>query len=124
VRRSVDLIIADQNLGNSISGVEASFRIRELVGRPVPVVMLTAVQGLDVLNEFQRVMQQRLSRHPELAGVISASRVEEPVVLQKPTTAATLNKTLIDVLARGTKPSSAFAPSTPPVMEGSEDRVG
>ncbi|HTT12682.1 MAG TPA: ATP-binding protein [Burkholderiaceae bacterium] len=124
VRRSVDLIVADQNLGNSISGVEASFRIRELVGRPVPVVMLTAVQGLDVLSEFQRVMQQRLARHPELAGVISASRVEEPVVLQKPTTAAVLNKTLIDVLARGTKPTSAFAPSAPPVMEGSEDRVG
>jgi hypothetical protein len=104
--------------------VEASFRIRELVGRPVPVVMLTAVQGLDVLSEFQRVMQQRLTHHPELAGVIAASRVEEPVVLQKPTTAATLNKTLIDVLARGTKPGSAFAPNAPPVMEGSEDRVG
>jgi len=124
VRRSVDLIIADQNLGNSISGVEASFRIRELVGRPVPVVMLTAVQGLDVLNEFQRVMQQRLARNPQLAEAIAASRVEEPIVLQKPTTAATLNKTLIDVFARGTKPLSAFAPNAPPVMEGSEDRVG
>ena len=124
VRRSVDLIIADQNLGNSISGVEASFRIRELVGRPVPVVMLTAVQGLDVLNEFQRVMHERIARNPHLAEAIAASRVEEPVVLQKPTTAATLNKTLIDVLARGTKPASAFAPNTPPVMEGSEDRVG
>jgi signal transduction histidine kinase/CheY-like chemotaxis protein len=124
VRRSVDLIIADQNLGNSISGVEASFRIRELVGRPVPVVMLTAVQGLDVLGEFQRVMQQRIARNPQLAEAIAASRVEEPIVLQKPTTAATLNKTLIDVLARGTKPASAFAPNTPPVMEGSEDRVG
>jgi signal transduction histidine kinase/CheY-like chemotaxis protein len=124
VRRSVDLIIADQNLGNSISGVEASFRIRELVGRPVPVVMLTAVQGLDVLNEFQRVMRERLARNPQLAEAIAASRVEEPVVLQKPTTAATLNKTLIDVLARGTKSASAFAPNPPPVMEGSEDRVG
>jgi len=124
VRRSVDLIIADQNLGNSISGVEASFRIRELLGRPVPVVMLTAVQGLDVLGEFQRVMQQRIARNPQLAEAIAASRVEEPIVLQKPTTAATLNKTLIDVLARGTKPASAFAPNTPPVMEGSEDRVG
>jgi signal transduction histidine kinase/CheY-like chemotaxis protein len=124
VRRSVDLIIADQNLGNSISGVEASFRIRELVGRPVTVVMLTAVQGLDVLNEFQRVMRERLARNPQLAEAIAASRVEEPVVLQKPTTAATLNKTLIDVLARGTKPASAFAPNPPPVMEGSEDRVG
>ena len=58
------------------------------------------------------------------AIVQAASRVEEPIVLQKPTTAATLNKTLIDVLARGTKPASAFAPNTPPVMEGSEDRVG
>lgn len=124
VRRSVDLIIADQNLGNSISGVEAAFRIRELVGRPVPLVMLTAVQGLDVLAEFQRVMQQRLSRNPQLAEAIAATRVEEPVVLQKPTTAAVLNKTLIDVFARGSKPQSAFAANSPPVMEGSEDRVG
>jgi signal transduction histidine kinase/CheY-like chemotaxis protein len=124
VRRSVDLIIADQNLGNSISGVEAAFRIRELVGRPVPLVMLTAVQGLDVLAEFQRVMQQRLARNPQLAGAIAASRVEEPVVLQKPTTAAVLNKTLIDLFSRGTKPQSAFATNAPPVMEGSEDRVG
>lgn len=124
VRRSVDLIIADQNLGNSISGVEASFRIRELVGRPVPVVMLTAVQGLDVLNEFQRVMQQRLARNPHLAQAIAASRVEEPVVLQKPTTAAVLNKTLIDVLTRGTRPAATFATNPPPVLEGSEDRVG
>jgi hypothetical protein len=69
-------------------------------------------------------MQQRLARNPHLAQAIAASRVEEPVVLQKPTTAATLNKTLIDVLARGTKPVSAFAPNAPPVMEGSEDRVG
>jgi two-component system, sensor histidine kinase len=124
VRRSVDLIIADQNLGNSISGVEAAFRIRELVGRPVPLVMLTAVQGLDVLAEFQRVMQQRIARNPQLAEAIAASRVEEPVVLQKPTTAAVLNKTLIDVFARGTRPQSAFTTNAPPVMEGSEDRVG
>lgn len=124
VRRHVDLIIADQNLGNSISGVEAAFRIRELVGRPVPVVMLTAVQGLEVIAEFQQVMQQRLARNPHLAHAIAASRVEEPIVLQKPTTAAALNKTLVDVLARGgPKPASAFALDTPPVTEGSEDRV-
>jgi hypothetical protein len=69
-------------------------------------------------------MQQRLARNPQLAHAIAASRVEEPVVLQKPTTAATLNKTLIDVLARGIKPASAFALNPPTVMEGSEDRVG
>jgi CheY-like chemotaxis protein len=125
VRRHVDLIVADQNLGNSISGVEAAFRIRELVGRPVPVVMLTAVQAPDVIAEFQQVMQQRLARNPHLAQAIAASRVEEPIVLQKPTTAAVLNKTLVEVLARGApKPASAFALDTPAVAEGSEDRVG
>jgi hypothetical protein len=69
-------------------------------------------------------MQQRLARNPHLSHAIAASRVEEPVVLQKPTTAAVLNKTLVDVLARGTRTASAFAPNPPPVMEGSEDRVG
>ncbi|MCS6945956.1 MAG: ATP-binding protein [Sutterellaceae bacterium] len=124
VRRHVDLIVADQNLGNPISGVEAVFRIRELVGRPVPVVMLTAVQGLEVVAEFQRVMQQRLARHPHLAHAIAASRVEEPVVLQKPTTPATLNKTLVDILSRSSpKPVSVFAPDAAPVTEDREDRV-
>ena len=38
----IDGVLADHNLGpHSISGVESVFRIRELVGSPVPVVMLT-----------------------------------------------------------------------------------
>ncbi len=100
VRRNIDLIVADQNLGNPISGVEAAFRIRELVERPVPIIMLTAVHSLDVVREFQQIMQQRLTRHPQLAHAIARSRVEEPVVLQKPTTAAALNATIIEVLAQ------------------------
>ena len=47
VQQRIDAILADHNLGpHSISGVEAVFRVRELVGFPIPVVMLTAIQGV------------------------------------------------------------------------------
>lgn len=122
-RKRIDLIVADQNLGNSaISGVEAAFRIREIVGFPVPVIMLTAVHGLDVLAEFQRTMQQRMAKNPERAPAIARSRVEEPIVLQKPTTAAVLNATIAEALGL-----SAIQPEGRPgpeaVLEGDEDRV-
>lgn len=122
-RKRIDLIVADQNLGNSaISGVEAAFRIREIVGFPVPVIMLTAVHGLEVLAEFQRTMQQRMARNPEMAPAIARSRVEEPIVLQKPTTAAVLNATIAEALGL-----SAIQPEGRPgpeaVLEGDEDRV-
>ncbi|MEW5882452.1 MAG: hybrid sensor histidine kinase/response regulator [Pseudomonadota bacterium] len=122
-RKRIDLIVADQNLGNSaISGVEAAFRIREIVGFPVPVIMLTAVHGLEVLAEFQRTMQQRMAKNPEMAPAIARSRVEEPIVLQKPTTAAVLNATIAEALGL-----SAIQPEGRPgpeaVLEGDEDRV-
>jgi len=98
VREKIDLILADQNLGNSITGVEAVFRIRELMGTATPAIMLTAVHGLEVLAEFQRTLHDRLSKHPDLVGVVARSRVEEPVVLQKPTTAAVLNATIAEAL--------------------------
>ena len=105
VQPRIDAVLADQNLGpHSISGVEAVFRIRELVGIPIPVAMLTAVQGADVLSEFQRVMHQRMELNPSLAAAIARSRVEEPTVLQKPTTAAVLNNTLAEMLGLTTLP--------------------
>jgi signal transduction histidine kinase/CheY-like chemotaxis protein len=124
LRPKVDLILADQNLGNStISGVEAAFRIRELVGFPVPVVMLTAVQQLEVLAEFQRVMRDRLAKNPDQAAAIARSRVEEPIVLQKPSTTVVVNRTLADAL--GIPPPEASRPRVPtePVAEGTEERV-
>lgn len=123
LRSRIDLVIADQNLGNSaISGVEASFRIREIVGFPVPVIMLTAVHGLEVIAEFQRTMQQHLSKSPDLANAIARSRVEEPVVLQKPTTTAALNAAIADRLGLVTLPSEAVK-SVEPAPEGGEERV-
>ncbi len=125
MRPKVDLILADQNLGNStISGVEAAFRIRELVSFPVPVVMLTAVQQLEVLSEFQRVMRERLSKNPDQAAAIARSRVEEPVVLQKPITTVVLNRTLADALGVP-QPEPGVRPTLPVelVTEGSEERV-
>lgn len=124
LRPKIDLILADHNLGNSaVSGVEAAFRIRELMGFPVPVVMLTAVQQLEVLAEFQRVMRDRLSRHPEQAAAIARSRVEEPVVLQKPSTTVTLNRTLAEAL--GMPPPTAGRPlaGMESPREGSEERL-
>jgi hypothetical protein len=86
--------------------------------------MLTAVHGLEVLAEFQRIMQQRLARYPQMATAIARSRVEEPIVLQKPTTASVLNATIAEAL--GLQPG-AVRPSTrgghDHVMEGTEDRV-
>jgi len=124
LRPRVDLILADQNLGNStISGVEAAFRIRELVGFPVPVVMLTAVQQLEVLAEFQREMRERLTKNPDQAAAIARSRVEEPVVLQKPTTTVVLNKTIADALGIAQPESGRQRVPTEQVMEGSEERV-
>ena len=105
VQQRIDAILADHNLGpHSISGVEAVFRVRELVGFPIPVVMLTAVQGGDVLSEFQRVMHERLELSPTMSSAIARSRVEEPIVLQKPTTAAVLNNTLAEMLGMTTLP--------------------
>ena len=101
----IDAVLADHNLGpHSISGVEAVFRIRELVGFPVPVIMLTAVQGAEVVSDFQRAMHARMALNPSLVAAIARSRTEEPPVLQKPTTAAVLNNTLADVLGMTTLP--------------------
>jgi two-component system, sensor histidine kinase len=105
----IDAVLADHNLGpHSISGVEAVVRIRELVGSPVPVVMLTAVQAAEVVADFQRAMHARIALNPTLAAAIATSRTEEPPVLQKPTTPAVLNATLAEALGM------AMLPVVPP----------
>jgi len=100
----VDLIVADHNLGGPINGAEAVFRIRELVGRPVPVVMLTAVQVPEVVNEFKRLLQARMSADPGITPTIARHPGEEPIVLQKPADASLLNSTIAEAL--GLAPSS------------------
>ena len=110
----IDGVLADHNLGpHSISGVESVFRIRELVGSPVPVVMLTAVQAAEVVADFQRAMQARIALNPALAPAIAKSRAEEPPVLQKPTTPAVLNATLAEALGL-----AAFPVVRPPELDG------
>jgi len=118
VRGRISLIIADQNLGNAISGVESTFRIRELIGFPVPVILLTAAQGLDVIAEFQHVLQARLARNGESASAIARSRVEEPIVLQKPTTPALLNATIAAALGLATMPAIEVRPSPEGALQG------
>lgn len=120
-REKIDLILADQNLGNAISGVEATFRIREIVGYPVPVIMLTAVHGLEVLAEFQKMMHERLTKQPDMAQALVRSRVEEPVVLQKPTTASVLNATIAKALKLPEAKSTAEMAASE--REGVEERV-
>jgi signal transduction histidine kinase/CheY-like chemotaxis protein len=101
----IDGILADHNLGpHSISGVESVFRIRELVGFPVPAIMLTAVQGAEVVADFQRAMHARMALNPGMVSAIARSRTEEPPVLQKPTTASVLNGTLAEILGLTTLP--------------------
>jgi CheY-like chemotaxis protein len=97
-QRRVDLIVADQNLHDDTSGVEVALKVRESVGRAVPVVMLTAVTMGEVIGEFQRAVKRALQARPDLAGVVARSRVEEPVVLQKPTNAILLNNRIAQSL--------------------------
>jgi signal transduction histidine kinase/CheY-like chemotaxis protein len=97
-RRQVDLVIADQNLGDGVHGTDVVLQIRMATGRPVPVVMLTAVGPGEVIGEFQRAVKRELQRRPDLAGSIARSRVEEPVVLQKPTNAILLNNRIAQLL--------------------------
>ncbi|HSQ09446.1 MAG TPA: hypothetical protein VLN25_02350, partial [Burkholderiaceae bacterium] len=112
----IDAIIADHNLGpHSISGVEAVFKIRELVGMPLPTIMLTAVQRADVLAEFQRVMGEHLLASPD-SSAIARSPHEEPIVLQKPTTAAVLNNSLGELLGLTTLPMVRTVLPPPPAI--------
>jgi len=97
-QRRVDLIVADQNLHDQATGVEVALKIREAAGNPVPVVMLTAVTMGEVIGEFQRAVKRMLQARPELAGVVARTRVEEPLVLQKPTNAILLNNRIAQSL--------------------------
>jgi two-component system, sensor histidine kinase len=108
----VDLIVADHNLGGPINGAEAVFRIREVAGRPIPVVMLTAVQGLEVIAEFKRLLQAKISADPSIAPSISRRRGEEPVVLQKPADPILLNSTIAQALGLVPSPDSDGAGRT------------
>lgn len=109
----IDVILADHNLGpESPSGVETVFRLREILGHPVPAVMLTAVSASEVLADYSRVMRERLALSPMLAGAISPHRLEEPIVLQKPTTPAVLNNAIVVQLGgAGTRPVGSQATS-------------
>jgi hypothetical protein len=66
--------------------------------------MLTAVQGAEVVGDFQRAMHARMALNPSMVSAIARSRTEEPPVLQKPTTAAVLNNALAEVLGMTTLP--------------------
>jgi hypothetical protein len=70
--------------------------------------MLTAVHGLEVVSEFQRTMQELLARSPELVPLIARGPVDEPIVLQKPTTAAVLNATIFKALGAEAEPDDAL----------------
>jgi CheY-like chemotaxis protein len=112
----IDAIVADHNLGpHSISGVEAVFKIRELIGVAVPTIMLTAVQRPEVITEFHRVMGEHLAADPQSAA-IARSPTEEPIVLTKPTTAAVLNNSLGELLGLTTLPMVRTA-IPPPISD-------
>jgi len=93
-----------------------------LIGVPLPVIMLTAISTLDLLAEFQRQMQLRMAHNPEAASAIARSRVEEPIVLTKPTDAAVLNARILTALGiRPVGPGSAAQNQN--VAEGREERI-
>jgi CheY-like chemotaxis protein len=105
----VDLIVADQNLHEGMTGVDVVLRIREAMGAPVPVLMLTAVGASEVIGEFQRAVKRRLQADAGLAGIVARSRVEEPAVLQKPTNAIVLNNRIARSLGLIERPSAVAA---------------
>jgi CheY-like chemotaxis protein len=105
----VDLIVADQNLHEGMTGVDVVLRIREAMGAPVPVLMLTAVGASEVIGEFQRAVKRRLQSDAGLAGIVARSRVEEPAVLQKPTNAIVLNNRIARSLGLIERPSAVAA---------------
>jgi len=120
-QRRVDVIIADQNLHDGMSGVEVALKVRESVGWPVPVVMLTAAAMGEVIGDFQRAVKRTLQERPELSGVIARSRVEEPVVLQKPANAIRLNNRIAQSLGlppqeRRAAPPEAAVATGPPTL--------
>jgi hypothetical protein len=49
-------------------------------------------------------MHERMELSPSMTTAIARSRVEEPTVLQKPTTAAVLNNALAEMLGLTTLP--------------------
>jgi len=112
----IDLVVADQNLGDGVSGTDVVLAIRERVGSPVPVVMLTAVGAGEVIGDFQRAVKRVLQERPDLAGVVARSRVEEPVVLQKPTNAILLNNRIARSL--GLLPAERATPEAPATLGG------
>ena len=120
--RRADLIVADQNLGGPVDGAEAVFRIRELIGVPIPVIMLTAVGAFGVLAEFQKQMQLRMRQNPEAISAIATSRVEEPIILTKPTEAAMLNARILTALGIAPMDPSVLE-RQPKVAEGREERM-
>jgi hypothetical protein len=87
-QRRVDLILADQNLGDATSPPASRWRCSGSASGRAAGAGGHADRGGrgEVIGEFQRAVQRTLQEHPALAGVIARSRVEEPVVLQKPIT--------------------------------------
>jgi len=120
--RRADLILADQDLNGGVDGAEAVFRIRELIGLPIPVIMLTAVAEEEVLEKFQHQMQQRMRQNPDAASAIATSRVEQPIVLTKPAEAAVLNARILTALGI-TPMDPAVLARHQKVAEGREERI-
>jgi signal transduction histidine kinase len=122
--RRIDLVIVDQNLGGTVDGAEAAFRVRELVGVPIPIIVLTARTTLETLKEFHRQMNLRLQHNPEASAAIARSRVEEPIVLTKPTSASVLNSRIATALGLKRAPAHAtVSGEAPTIPEGREERI-
>jgi hypothetical protein len=68
-------------------------------------------------------MRDRLARHPEAMPALVRSRVEEPVVLQKPTTTMVLNKTIADALGIPLPDAERRGALAEHAAEGTEERV-
>jgi hypothetical protein len=67
-------------------------------------------------------MNQRMRQNPEAASAIASSRVEEPIVLTKPTEAAVLNARILTAL--GIAPMDPITLSrNQKVAEGREERI-
>ena len=70
---SPDLLLADYNLPNGISGLDLAVQLRALLGRTIPVIVLTGDVSADTLRDVVQqgcVQLNKPVKHQELTGLI------------------------------------------------------
>lgn len=73
------LLLADFNLPNGMNGIQAAAKLREALGRDVPVVILTGDISTDTLRDVALLKYTQLNKPVSPAGLIGAIKALVPV---------------------------------------------